>query len=64
MLFLPLKNISTLSFEIVDKQNCNITIIAAKTKKGELSIVPVEMTLLSPCLHQMPHLYYGLKDKV
>ncbi|XP_025115019.1 lysine--tRNA ligase-like isoform X1 [Pomacea canaliculata] len=35
----------------------------AKTKKGELSIVPVEMTLLSPCLHQLPHLYYGLKDK-
>ncbi|XP_046364645.2 lysine--tRNA ligase-like isoform X1 [Haliotis rufescens] len=34
-----------------------------KTKKGELSIVPSEITLLSPCLHQLPHLYYGVKDK-
>ncbi|XP_061077746.1 lysine--tRNA ligase isoform X2 [Conger conger] len=34
-----------------------------KTKKGELSIVPVEMTLLSPCLHMLPHLHFGLKDK-
>lgn len=34
-----------------------------KTKKGELSIVPSELTILSPCLHQLPHLYYGLKDK-
>ncbi|XP_072029554.1 lysine--tRNA ligase-like isoform X2 [Amphiura filiformis] len=34
-----------------------------KTKKGELSIMPTEMTLLSPCLHMLPHLHYGLKDK-
>ncbi|RWS22808.1 lysyl-tRNA synthetase-like protein, partial [Leptotrombidium deliense] len=34
-----------------------------KTKKGELSIVPKEMTLLTPCLRMLPHLYYGLKDK-
>ncbi|XP_015223417.1 lysine--tRNA ligase isoform X1 [Lepisosteus oculatus] len=34
-----------------------------KTKKGELSIIPVEMTLLSPCLHMLPHLHFGLKDK-
>ncbi|KAG9336927.1 hypothetical protein JZ751_030040 [Albula glossodonta] len=34
-----------------------------KTKKGELSIIPIEMTLLSPCLHMLPHLHYGLKDK-
>ncbi|KAJ0056241.1 hypothetical protein NL108_004526, partial [Boleophthalmus pectinirostris] len=34
-----------------------------KTKKGELSIVPIEMTLLSPCLHMLPHLHFGLKDK-
>lgn len=34
-----------------------------KTKKGELSIVPVEMVLLSPCLHMLPHLHFGLKDK-
>lgn len=38
--------------------------ITGKTKKGELSIVPKEMVLLSPCLHQLPHLYYGVKDKV
>ncbi|XP_037284576.2 lysyl-tRNA synthetase isoform X2 [Rhipicephalus microplus] len=34
-----------------------------KTKKGELSIVPVEMVLLAPCLHMLPHLHFGLKDK-
>ncbi|RWS00347.1 lysine--tRNA ligase-like isoform X2 [Dinothrombium tinctorium] len=34
-----------------------------KTKKGELSIVPKEMTILTPCLQMLPHLYYGLKDK-
>jgi lysyl-tRNA synthetase class 2 len=34
-----------------------------KTKKGELSVIPVTMTLLSPCLHMLPHLHYGLKDK-
>lgn len=34
-----------------------------KTKKGELSIIPKTITLLSPCLHMLPHLHYGLKDK-
>ncbi|KAK2185993.1 hypothetical protein NP493_215g05029 [Ridgeia piscesae] len=34
-----------------------------KTKKGELSIIPTEMQLLSPCLHQLPKLHYGLKEK-
>ena len=27
----------------------------AKSGKGELSIIPTEITLLSPCLHQLPH---------
>ena len=34
-----------------------------KTKKGELSMIPTEMTLLTPCLRPLPHLHYGLKDK-
>ncbi|XP_077687108.1 lysine--tRNA ligase isoform X2 [Eretmochelys imbricata] len=34
-----------------------------KTKKGELSVIPWEITLLSPCLHMLPHLHFGLKDK-
>ncbi|XP_069698720.1 LOW QUALITY PROTEIN: lysine--tRNA ligase [Periplaneta americana] len=34
-----------------------------KTKKGELSIVPKKVKLLSPCLHMLPHLHFGLKDK-
>uniref|UniRef100_A0A7M5WTD3 Lysine--tRNA ligase n=2 Tax=Clytia hemisphaerica TaxID=252671 RepID=A0A7M5WTD3_9CNID len=34
-----------------------------KTKKGELSIQPSEIELLSPCLHMLPHLHFGLKDK-
>lgn len=37
---------------------------SGKTKKGELSIIPVFMQLLSPCLHQLPMLHYGLRDKV
>lgn len=35
----------------------------AKTKKGELSIVPKSITVLSPCLHMLPHLHFGFKDK-
>jgi len=35
----------------------------AKTKKGELSIVPKKMIVLSPCLHMLPHLHYGFKDQ-
>ncbi|XP_033228226.1 lysine--tRNA ligase isoform X2 [Belonocnema kinseyi] len=35
----------------------------AKTKKGEFSIVPKKIELLSPCLHMLPHLHFGLKDK-
>lgn len=34
-----------------------------KTKKGELSVVPKSIKLLSPCLHMLPHLHFGLKDK-
>ncbi|XP_055624340.1 lysine--tRNA ligase isoform X2 [Toxorhynchites rutilus septentrionalis] len=34
-----------------------------KTKKGELSVVPKKLKLLSPCLHMLPNLHYGLKDK-
>lgn len=36
---------------------------ACRTKAGELSIRPIEITILTPCLHQMPHMHYGLKDK-
>uniref|UniRef100_A0A1I8I2F2 Lysine--tRNA ligase n=1 Tax=Macrostomum lignano TaxID=282301 RepID=A0A1I8I2F2_9PLAT len=34
-----------------------------RSAKGELSILPTEMRLLAPCLRQLPHLHYGLKDK-
>merc|ERR1712227_902748 len=34
-----------------------------KTKKGELSIFPKEMQVLTPCLHMLPKLHQGLKDK-
>ncbi|CAG0894730.1 unnamed protein product [Darwinula stevensoni] len=34
-----------------------------KTKKGELSIIPKRMQLLSPCLHMLPRLHFGIKDK-
>ena len=34
-----------------------------KTKKGELSILPKSMELLSPCMHQLPKLHFGLTNK-
>jgi len=34
-----------------------------KTKKGELSVIPLTLELLAPCLHMLPHLHYGIKDK-
>mmetsp|Transcript_3263 Transcript_3263/g.4492 ORF Transcript_3263/g.4492 Transcript_3263/m.4492 type:complete len:584 (+) Transcript_3263:119-1870(+) len=35
----------------------------AKSQKGELSIIPTEIVLLSPCLHMLPKQRTGLKDK-
>ncbi|KAK0088930.1 hypothetical protein PV326_004672 [Microctonus aethiopoides] len=37
--------------------------VPTKTKLGEFSILPRKLTLLSPCLHMLPHLHFGLKDK-
>lgn len=34
-----------------------------KTKKGELSVIPKHLSLLTPCLHMLPHLHFGLRDK-
>ena len=34
-----------------------------KTKKGELSLVPSELKILSPCLETLPSTYYGIEDK-
>ncbi len=36
----------------------------ARTKKGELSIVPVHFEVLSPCLHQLPKGPTGIKNQV
>ena len=35
----------------------------AKTKKGELSLVPSEIQILTPCLEIIPSTYYGIEDK-
>jgi lysyl-tRNA synthetase class 2 len=35
----------------------------AKTKKGELSIIPDEIKILSPCLAMIPSTFYGIEDK-
>lgn len=37
--------------------------IPGKSKRGELSIFPKEVTLLSPCLHMLPKAHYGFTDK-
>lgn len=46
-----------------EKPNVLLLCFTARSKKGELSIVPRTITLLSPCLHMLPHLHFGLKDK-
>jgi len=40
-----------------------VTGIPGKSKKGELSIFPSTMELLSPCLHMLPKGYTGLKNQ-
>ncbi|CAG8610960.1 4965_t:CDS:2 [Paraglomus brasilianum] len=34
-----------------------------KSKRGELSIFPKDVVLLSPCLHMLPKAHYGFKDQ-
>ncbi|KAJ7749332.1 hypothetical protein DFH07DRAFT_904606 [Mycena maculata] len=40
-----------------------VTGTPSRTKKGELSISPSSITLLSPNLHQLPSSHFGLKDQ-
>jgi len=35
----------------------------SRSKTGELSITPTEVTLLTPCLHPLQNEHYGLKDQ-
>jgi lysyl-tRNA synthetase class 2 len=37
--------------------------VPGKTKRGELSIFPKKVTLLSPCLRMLPKSNYGFKDQ-
>ncbi|CAK9078343.1 unnamed protein product, partial [Durusdinium trenchii] len=37
--------------------------VVGKSKRGELSVFPREVKLLSPCLHMLPKEYSGLKDQ-
>ncbi|CAO3628129.1 unnamed protein product [Mucor fragilis] len=39
-----------------------VTGVPGKTKRGELSIFPKKVTLLSPCLRMLPKANYGFKD--
>jgi lysyl-tRNA synthetase, class II len=34
-----------------------------RTKKGELSVVPTRIVLLSPCLHALPHAHQSITDQ-
>lgn len=34
-----------------------------RSQKGELSLIPKDITLLTPCIKMLPHLHYGLKDR-
>jgi lysyl-tRNA synthetase class 2 len=35
----------------------------ARSKSGELSIVPTDVVQLTPCLHMLPHTHFGLKNQ-
>ncbi|CAG9466605.1 unnamed protein product [Pedinophyceae sp. YPF-701] len=37
--------------------------VPGKSKRGELSVFPVTVQVLSPCLHMPPSLHFGLKEK-
>jgi lysyl-tRNA synthetase class 2 len=54
-------------YKIVHKQIARGDIIGfygyiARTKKGELSVVPKEIQILSPCLRLIPSLHYGINE--
>lgn len=51
-------------FILIEISRFNSLRNSARTKKGELSLIPKELTILTPTLHQLPSLHYGLKDKV
>ena len=40
-----------------------VTGFIAKTKVGELSIIPSDITLLTPCMTVIPSSHYGIEDK-
>lgn len=35
----------------------------ARSKSGELSIIPTEVIQLTPCFHMLPHTHFGLKNQ-
>ena len=40
-----------------------VTGTPTRTNKGELSVVPSTITLLSPCLHALPHAHQSITDQ-
>lgn len=40
-----------------------VTGFPGKSKRGELSIIPTSITILSPCLHMLPTSHTGLKNQ-
>lgn len=35
----------------------------SRSKSGELSITPIKVEQLTPCLHMLPHTHFGLKNQ-
>ncbi|BFU21578.1 OB-fold nucleic acid binding domain/tRNA synthetases class II (D, K and N)/Putative tRNA binding domain containing protein, putative [Entamoeba histolytica] len=42
---------------------CGFTGHPTRTKTGELSLIPISGMILSPCLHMLPSMHYGLGDQ-
>jgi lysyl-tRNA synthetase class 2 len=38
-------------------------VCAARSQRGELSISPLQVTLLTPCMRMLPKQHFGLKDQ-
>lgn len=40
-----------------------IFLLLGRTKTGELSIIATDLVLLTPSLHPLPHVHFGLRDQ-
>jgi lysyl-tRNA synthetase class 2 len=52
-----------INFNIRRGDVIGITGYPYKSKRGELSLIPIKLNILSPCFHMLPNEYFGIVDK-